>query len=139
MRRTTSTSTIAAALVAVCLVLTVGCSSAAKQKVADATKGPACTAITGVQSKVSGASLENLAPDQLAQVQSASQSATQAVDALGSKLPSNLSSDFDQAQEKLTDAVQDKQASAEQRKANLKSTGDTYSAKLDAVKTNLGC
>ncbi len=121
------------------LMLTVGCSSAAKQKLADAAKGPACTAITNVQDKVSGANLENLAPDQLADVQAKAQAATQSVDALKDKLPSNLSSDLDQAQQKLDAAVADKQASADQRKANLKSAGDDFVAKLDSVKTNLGC
>lgn len=130
---------VAIVAVGASLVLTVGCSSAAKQKLADAAKGPACTAITNVQDKVSGANLQNLAPDQLADVQAKAKSATQAVDALGDKLPSNLSSGLDDAQQKLDAAVADKQASADQRKANLKAAGDDFVAKLDSVKSNLGC
>ena len=139
MTKGTRQFVVAMATVGCALVLTVGCSSAAKQKIADAAKGPACSAISNVQDKVSGASLQNLAPDQLADVQAKAAQATQAVDALGDKLPSNLSSDLDQAQQKLDTAVADKQASVEERKANLKSAGDTYVAKLDSVKSNLGC
>ena len=127
------------AAVAVALVLTAGCSSATKAKLTDVATKAACSAITSVQTNVTDATVAGLSDDQLSQVQSASQSATQAVDALGSKLPANLKTDLDQAQAKLTAAVEDKQASVEQRKANVKSAVDDYAAKLDKVKTNLGC
>jgi len=135
----TGRSMVGSVVLAGCLLLAVGCSSAIKQKVTEAAKGPACSAISGVQGKVSGASLENLSPSQLSAVQSASQQATSAVDALGSKLPSSLSTKLDDAQKQLTSAVQDTQGSAEERKAKLKSAGDGYAAQLDAVKAELGC
>jgi len=139
MHRTTNRSMTAIAAVAVALVLTAGCSSAAKAKLTDVASKAACSAITSVQTKVTDATVAGLSDDQLSQVESASQSATQAVDALGSKLPSNLKTDLDQAQAKVTAAVEDKQASVEQRKANVKSAIDDYAAKLDKVKANLGC
>lgn len=132
-----------AVAIAITLLVAVGCSSAVKSKVADIADKAACTAITSVQSavqdKVTGTTLQVLSDDQITQIQNASSSATKAIDALGSKLPSNLSSQLDQAQAKLDSAVNDKQASVEQRRANVRSAVDEYLNKLDSVKSNLGC
>jgi hypothetical protein len=127
------------ATVVACLLFALGCSSAAKSKLADAAKGPACSAISSVQDKLSNASLSTLPPDQLAQVQSTAAQATTAIDALGDTVPSDLSTKLDDAQKKLDDAVSDTKASAEERKANVQSAAEDYATQLDSVKSNLGC